>query len=202
MTKDDPDAPYLEAIERLQKLFREAREEGLLHPRSAALATADLAGCPSVRMITALEIDTSGPLFFIDRGSGKGRQLAENPCAGMCFFWPELHYQVTIEGQAGPVDGDTADRLWANRPRDRKIAAWAWTMSPASGDHGVVREGLGAAREMFPWGKVPRPPTWEAFSLTPQVIQFWKVGWRKLHARERYVCDADDVWHKERVQPL
>jgi pyridoxine/pyridoxamine 5'-phosphate oxidase len=34
------------------------------------------------------------------------------------------------------------------------------------------------------------------------LIQFWKLGWRRLHTRERYYRDSDGVWHTDWAAPL
>ena len=195
------DPIYQEALERLQQVFEEAHQRGLMEPYAASLATADLRGRPSIRTVSVVEIGERGPVFLVDSRSGKGRQLEDNPCAALCFFWPELHQQVVIEGHAAPADAATADRCWAHRPREGQLAAWVSEPAFEPGD-GQSGDTLAAVRQRFASRAVPRPPHWQALHLHPDMLLFWKLGWRNLHARERYGHDAAGRWHIERMQPL
>ena len=59
-----------------------------------ALATADAAGRPSVRIVLLRGFDERGFVFFTNSHSLKGEQLAENPQASLCFYWDQLAEQV------------------------------------------------------------------------------------------------------------
>lgn len=195
------DPLYREAIERLQSVFEEAHQRGLMEPYAASLATADLRGRPSIRTVSVVDIDDQGPVFLIDSRSGKGRQLEDNPCAALCFLWPELAQQVVIEGHAEPACAQTADRCWARRPREGQLAAWV----PEEEFRRSATEGgdpLTSVRRRFASSNVPRPPHWQALHLHPDMLLFWKLGWRHIHARERYGRDAAGRWRIERMRPF
>jgi len=200
MATNDP--LYEEAVARLRALFDEARSRGLDEPYAASLATADRSGHPSVRTITIAAIEDAGPLFFIDARSGKGRQIADNPRAALCFFWPGLHYQVIVEGDAAPVDDETADRHWGRRPRDSQIAAWASELDAAATPTGTTDASVAAARQQFAWDSAPCPPNWQGIRVSPTSFSFWKMGWRRLDARERYSRDEAGTWRKARIRPF
>jgi len=198
---DSHDPIYVEALERLRFAFEEAQARGVTEARAASLATTKLKGQPSIRMVSVVAIDDAGPLFFVDRRSGKGRQLEDNPCAALCFFWPQLHQQITIEGHVDSVDTATADRHWANRPREAQLAAWlAVAECPPTGDDG--REALAAARHRFASRRVPRPSSWQALHLNPDALRFWKPGWHQPHDREHYFRDETGCWQRQALAPL
>ena len=85
-------------IGQFQALFAAALEKEPADATAAALATADATGAPSVRMVLLKGVDTSGFVFFTNYGSRKARDLAVNPRAALCFYWPTLGVQVRVEG--------------------------------------------------------------------------------------------------------
>lgn len=197
-----PQSPGDEAMERLRSLFEEARQRGVTEAATATLATADPAGRPSVRTVSIAAIDDAGPLFFVSRDSGKGRQLEVNPSAALCFFWPELHRQVLVEGEARPLSGEAADRHWAKRPYDARLAALVTGTDPLPDADEALEARLRSLRRELDGEPVPRPSSWKLMCLEPVMLQFWRPGWRHLRARERYVRDGNGSWRKERVAAL
>src|SRR4051812_33743824 len=67
-------------------------------PEAMALATADAAGAPSVRMVLMKGFDERGFVFHTHYSSRKGRELAENPRAALLFHWQPQGRQVRVEG--------------------------------------------------------------------------------------------------------
>jgi pyridoxamine 5'-phosphate oxidase len=65
--------------------YAEAQKSELNDPNAVALATATADGSPSVRMVLMKPVRDRRFCFFTNAESRKGRQLAENPRAAMCF---------------------------------------------------------------------------------------------------------------------
>jgi len=189
-------------IRRLRGLFDEARQREMDHGSTASLASASQTTRPSVRMVTIVAIDERGPVFFTDRRSGKGLQLSENPQAALCFYWPALHQQIALEGVAVTLPETDADRYWDRQPHESHLAAWVADIPPCEGETDTIDARLRAVRRRFPDGPVPRPPDWHGLRLEPDVCQFWKTGWRRLHVRERYTLDSAGLWQCETSGPL
>src|SRR5688500_3246682 len=57
----------------------ESREHEPNDPNAFALATADAAGAPDVRMVLLKDFDAQGFVFYTNIESAKGLQLAANP---------------------------------------------------------------------------------------------------------------------------
>jgi pyridoxamine 5'-phosphate oxidase len=192
----DPDPVFVDAIERLRCLLDEARRRGLEGGDTASLATADADGRPSVRTVTVPEVDAAGPVFFVDARSGKGQQLADNPRAALCFFWPGLRYQVSIEGAVVALDAARADHLWARRGRDQQLAAWIRDMEPdTAGESGNGGRRLRIGHD-FAWQRVARPESWRCLVLRPELLRFWPVGWRNPRPRVEYARHREGAWRK------
>jgi pyridoxamine 5'-phosphate oxidase len=177
---------------------REAAEETPDIP--VALATADAAGAPSVRMVLLKAVDARGFVFFTNYDSRKARELQDNPRAALCFFWPSLVTQVRAEGVVERVAAADSDAYFATRPRDSQLAAWVSRQSApvASREELLARYAEAAAR--FEGGPVPRPPFWGGYRLDPNRIEFWRADVARLHHRTCFLRGASS-WEVEILQP-
>ena len=52
----------------------------------------------------------------------------------------------------------------------------------------------------FP-GRVPLPPNWGGFVLSPTRIEFWQGRASRLHDRFCYTKRSDGTWQIERLSP-
>src|SRR3954466_14706045 len=103
----------------------EARDSEINDPEALALATANAAGQPSVRMVLLKGHGGDGFVFYTNEQSAKGEELAANPRAGLLFHWKSLRRQVRIEGDVQAVPEAEADAYFATRARDSQLGAWA-----------------------------------------------------------------------------
>ena len=65
-------------------------------PNQMALATADAAGVPSLRMVLLKGYDERGFMFYTNYDSRKGREMAANGNAALCMYWEPLQRQVWL----------------------------------------------------------------------------------------------------------
>ncbi|HET9671513.1 MAG TPA: pyridoxal 5'-phosphate synthase, partial [Actinomycetota bacterium] len=109
----------------VRRWLEEAEAAGIRLPNAIALATADADGRPSIRHVLLRGIDATGFVFYTNRGSRKGREVAENPRAAFALYWRELDRQVTVAGDVEAVSDADADAYFATRPREARLGAWA-----------------------------------------------------------------------------
>ena len=145
----------------------DAEDAGVPLPNAMAVATADAQGRPSVRHVLLRGVDERGFVFYTNYESRKGRQLAENPWAGLVFLWKELDRQVHVTGPVERVDPVESDAYFATRPRDAQLGAWASHQSEPLADREELEVRLAATAQRFP-DDVPRPPNWGGFRVTPE----------------------------------
>ena len=67
-------------------------------PNAMALATADGAGRPAVRMVLLKGHGRDGFVFYTNRESDKAHDLAANAQAALLFHWKTQRRQIRIEG--------------------------------------------------------------------------------------------------------
>ena len=172
-------------------------------PTAMALATADAQGHPSVRMVLLKSFDEDGFVFYTNLESRKGRELAENAHAALCFFWQPLELQVRIEGRVEPVSAAEADEYYASRARGSRIGAWASLQSQPLGSYQALMAGVQEYEARFTGDDIPRPPHWSGFRVIPSRIEFWQGRPSRLHERERFDLDPADpkLWRVQNLYP-
>lgn len=159
-------------------------------PNAVALATADAAGRPSVRMVLLKGHDVRGFVFYTNLDSRKGGELAANPHAALLFHWKSLRRQVRVEGAVEAVSAAEADAYFATRSRDSQLGAWASDQSRPLDARATFEARFEDVRTRFEGGDVPRPPRWSGFRVIPDRIEFWIDRAFRLHERRLFVRDG------------
>jgi len=162
-----------------------------------ALTTADTAGHPSVRMVDFTGLVDGSFTFFVNKNSGKGKQLEMNPWVGLCFYWPRVQLQIVVDGKANEMLAETSDALWRSRSRSSSLMAWASEQSVESPN---LNERFHDAQRTFADERTGRPPNWTAYAVFAHRIEFWSGGWRRRRERMAYVCDGRN-WKRTTVNP-
>lgn len=186
------------------KLFDEwyarARETEINDSNAMALATADAAGHPSVRMVLLKGHGPDGFVFYTNYEGRKGGELLANPHAALLFHWKSLRRQIRIEGPVSPVDDATADAYFASRSRDSQLGAWASDQSRPLPERAIFEQRFAEVEERFADKSVPRPPHWSGFRVTPQRIEFWEDRDHRLHHRRVFTRTATG-WNEGLLYP-
>jgi pyridoxamine 5'-phosphate oxidase len=173
---------------------------GLDEPNAAVLATAAADGTPSARTVLLKGFDARGLVFFTNRDSRKGVELAANPQASLVLPWHELQRQVIVVGDVEQVDDAESDAYFAARPREAQLGAWASAQSSVLPSREALDARLADATARFEGVKVPRPPYWGGYRVVPRTVEFWQGRGGRLHDRLRFRRTADG-WVVERLSP-
>ncbi len=183
--------------------FLDAAERARAHQvdtAPAALATADRAGRPSVRMVLLRGVDERGFVFFTNYHSRKGRELDQNPQAALCFHWIALDEQIRIEGTVERLSGAESDDYFASRPRGSQLGAWASDQSAPLPSRETLETKYREVEARFGTGAISRPPFWGGYRLVPRAIEFWYGRPDRLHDRVLYTRDGSG-WTITRLYP-
>jgi pyridoxamine 5'-phosphate oxidase len=134
-------------------------------------------------MVLLKGADERGFVFFTNLESAKGVELIANPKAALCFHWKSLRRQVRVRGLVQSTSDKEADDYFATRPRDSQIGAWASRQSrPLESRFEFERE-IARYAAKFGVSRVPRPPHWSGFRISPLQIEFWRDRPFRLHDR-------------------
>ena len=122
-------APEQDPILLFQAWLKEAEGLEPNDPSAMALATVDAQGRPNVRMVLLKDVNQDGFVFYTNRESAKGNELAAHAHAALNFHWKSLRRAVRVRGTVSEVSRAEADAYFASRPKDSQIGAWASAQS-------------------------------------------------------------------------
>jgi len=179
----------------------EAEKTEINDPNAMIVATATPDGKPSLRTVLLKNVDARGFVFYTNKTSRKGAELAENPHTSLLFYWKSVHRQVRIEGVIEHVTDAEADAYYASRPRISRLGAWASLQSQDLADRSVLENRLAEMEAKYPTEDIPRPPHWSGYRVLPARFEFWQDMPFRLHDRTIYQRDAAGVWTQSKIFP-
>ena len=188
-------------IKQFEKWFQQALASGIEEPNAMTLATSTTDGKPSARIVLLKGIKDNGFVFFTNYESKKGKQIHDNPFAGIVFFWKELERQVTIQGEIKKVGEEESDEYFASRPLESRIGAWSSPQSQVIENREVLEKNVAYYSDKYQSQNIPRPSHWGGYILMPTLIEFWQGGAGRLHDRLQYSIDATNSWIIKRLAP-
>lgn len=188
-------------VQQFAAWFEQAVAAGLREPNAMALATATPDGVPSVRIVLLKECDARGFVFFTNYDSAKGRELARNPRAALCFYWNELERQVRITGEVERVPVEESDAYFGVRPLKSRYGAAISPQSRAIPNRQWLEERMAEWESRHGEDGPPRPEHWGGYRLKPQSFEFWQGRRSRLHDRVLYLPDGPGNWKRSRLAP-
>lgn len=190
----------IDPIRRFASWFQEAHRAGIPLYESAALATVDLRGRPSVRFVLLKKFDRHGFVFFTNLRSRKGREMTRNPYAALAVYWDKTGKQVRIEGPVRKINEAEADAYWNSRPRAHNIAALASDQGALLDRRSTLVSRFRRLYQSYEGLPLPRPKHWTGFRIVPGSIEFWTRGEHRLHHRELFTKQRGG-WKRTLLQP-
>jgi pyridoxamine 5'-phosphate oxidase len=190
-------------IEQFGAWFAAWRGVAVGEPDAMVVASATPDGRPSVRTVLLRSFGPDGFVFFTNRESRKGRELAANHRVALLFPWHPVGRQVIVEGAVAPSDDEASDAYWVTRPRGSQIAAAASPQSQVVADRGSLEHLFDDVARRHEGQPVPRPGHWGGLCVTPDRLEFWQHRENRLHDRLVYRRDitGSSGWRIERLAP-
>jgi len=196
---EDPAQDPIDPIALFDAWLFEAQASEPNDPNAAALATSTTTGAPSVRMVLVKRIGNHRFCFFTNAESRKGRELAENPRAALCFHWKSLRRQIRVEGTVSQLSAADTDAYFHSRSRASQISAAISDQSRILQSREELDQRVRNFSEAHP-GEIPRPDYWRGFRLHATQIEFWINGADRLHDRFLFTREANG-WRKAQLYP-
>lgn len=174
----------------------------ITEPNAMVLATADIQGQPSARMVLLKEYATEGFIFYTNYLSRKANDLAANPRASLLFYWEPLARQVRIEGTIAKVAPEVSDEYFNKRPYGSRIGAVASPQSSVIQSRETLEQKVAELQLQYPEEHgVPRPDNWGGYVLVPSYYEFWQGRSSRLHDRIAYLPCGNNDWERRRLAP-
>ena len=194
--KDVDPNPFLQ----FGKWFRQSESAVPILPNAMTLATTDINGVPSARVVLLKDFDEQGFVFYTNYESPKGRDLDLNSVACLCFYWAQLGRQVRITGTVSKTSREESEAYFHTRPVDSQLGAWASNQSEVIASRDVLEARMEELLRKYEGRQIPLPPYWGGYRVAPSVIEFWQSRPSRLHDRLRYSRHGRE-WMIKRLAP-
>lgn len=187
-------------VQQFHQWLDDALAAGSPEANAMAVATADAAGQPSLRMVLLKHFDAAGFVFYTNLQSRKAQEIDSNPQAALLFYWPEVSRQVRVTGPVSRTTTAETLRYFLSRPRDSQVGAWTSPQSTVIETRAVLEQQFARLKAKFAAGDVPLPDFWGGFRVVPEAVEFWQARENRLHDRFVYRRDGDG-WSVDRLAP-
>lgn len=203
LTEDELAAePYAQFARWFTDAVAATEDRVIAEPNAMVLSTVDADGTPSSRTVLLKGYDLRGFVFYSNYQSRKGQALAAHPRASLLFPWHPIARQVIVVGSVSRVAPAETEEYFHSRPHGSQIGAWASEQSTVVDSRDVLEKRYAELAARWPEGtRVPVPPFWGGFRVSPASVEFWQGRENRLHDRLRYVRDAEGGWTVERLAP-
>ncbi len=178
-------------------------------PTAMILATVD-ANQPVQRIVLLKEVDEGGFVFFTNRLSAKGKQMAANNAVSLHFPWHFVNRQIIVQGHVEQLTRDEDVAYFQSRPKASQWGARASNQSEPLASRQQLVDRYENEKSLYP-DNIPTPDHWGGYRVIPSVIEFWEGGEDRLHNRFVYTgqdasgADAASVknktWSIQRLSP-
>jgi pyridoxamine 5'-phosphate oxidase len=180
--------------------FAEAEAAEPRDANAMTLATCTQDGVPSARMVLLKGWDERGFVFYTNKESRKGDELADNPRVALLFHWKSSNRQIRIEGRVEHATEAESDAYFASRARISRLGAWASAQSRPLPSRAELERRLADTEARYPGEDVPRPPYWAGYRVVPDRLEFWQDMPFRLHDRTVYTRSGEG-WTVGKLYP-
>lgn len=187
-------------ILQVHRWIQEAQDSSVALPHAMNVASLDMNGRPSSRMVLLKRISQEGFIFFTDYEGNKGKQISNFPYVSLTFWWAKTNKQIRIEGECSKVSDKENDEYFYSRPRGSQISASISLQSSVLDSYENLVQRSIEFEKSSGAEKIKRPERWGGFIVKPLSIEFWIDQKNRLHKRELYTHVSGE-WQNSYLSP-
>jgi pyridoxamine 5'-phosphate oxidase len=187
-------------IQQLNAWFNQAIKSELSYVNAANLATVNLDGSPSSRIILIKDITDSGITFFTDYRSEKAINIESNNRVCINIFWKELDRQVRMLGTTKKISSTQNKKYFQSRPKESQISATASMQSSEVTKENLYKEVENLTSKYKDYESLPCPDSWGGYEILISEYEFWQGRPNRLHDRFKYIQE-NNLWSIKRISP-
>ncbi len=169
----------------------EAQSSGALNPDAMVVGTLDEHGHPRARTVLCRGVDTvrGALMFYTNRESAKGRQLASRARASATFYWDALGRQLCSSGVVEPATDAESDAYWNTRPRLSQLAARGSRQSQPIASRAALLAQINDEAERFGGVDGTQPvPARRTGAAIASCSSGWSSGWVRTGVHTTACC--------------
>lgn len=188
-------------VEQFEKWMGEAMYAKIPEPNAMTLATADINGKPTARIVLLKGIENGAFIFYTNYVSKKGQDLLYNPYAALVFYWHPLEKQIRIEGRVEKISAEKSEKYFHSRPRESQLSGAVSPQSSVISNRKFLEDKTVALKKETGENEIPRPEGWGGYRVIPNRFEFWQGRADRLHDRVAYIQAEKKEWKIERLAP-
>ena len=193
----------VEPILRVVEILNKAMTLNLVDWNAMNIATVNVDGSPSSRMVLLKKVDDRGFVFYSNFNSRKGKEIETNNSVALNFWWRELKEQIRIEGNVEKLSAEKSDEYFNSRPLKSRVAAIVSQQSEKIDSYEILQKEIDELTEQFELNKEnpSRPKHCGLYLVKPNSIELWKEGDFRTHQRQKFVKKDDNSWESFFLSP-
>ena len=193
----------VEPILRVVEILNKAMTLNLVDWNAMNIATVNVDGSPSSRMVLLKKVDDRGFVFYSNFNSRKGKEIETNNSVALNFWWRELREQIRVEGKIERLSAEESDEYFNSRALQSRVAAIVSKQSEKIDSYEKLNQEIEEMTKSFEdKGEEPKSPEHcGLYLIVPSSIEIWKEGDYRPHLREKFTLTSKKTWESCFLSP-
>ena len=193
----------VEPILRVVEILNKAMTLNLVDWNAMNIATVNVDGSPSSRMVLLKKVDDRGFVFYSNFNSRKGKEIEKNNSVALNFWWRELKEQIRVEGKIERLSAEESDEYFNSRALQSRVAAIVSKQSEKIDSYEKLNQEIEEmTKSLEDKGEEPkRPEHCGLYLIVPSSIEIWKEGDYRTHLREKFTLTSKNTWESCYLSP-